>query len=43
MDELNKLNAKVVKARLMGADNVEELEKEYNEEKKRFDEYGSVS
>lgn len=43
MDELNKLNAKVVKARLMGADNLEELEKEYNKEKKRFDEYGSVS
>jgi hypothetical protein len=43
MDELNKLNAKVVKARLMGADNLEELENEYNKEKKRFDECGSVS
>jgi len=40
-DELNRLNAKVVKARLMGADNVEELEQEYEKEKKRSDEHGS--
>jgi hypothetical protein len=43
VDELNKLNAKVVKARLMGAPNLEELEKEYEKEKKRADEYGTVS
>jgi hypothetical protein len=42
MDELNKLNAKVVKARLMGAANLEELEKEYEKEKKRADNYGTV-
>ncbi|KAH8550809.1 CwfJ C-terminus 1-domain-containing protein-like protein [Umbelopsis sp. PMI_123] len=42
VDELNKLNAKVVKARLMGAPNLEELEKEYEKEKKRADEYGTT-
>jgi hypothetical protein len=41
-DELNKLNAKVMKAKLMGAHNVAELEKEYEEEKKRADEHGTV-
>ncbi|CAM0136619.1 Pre-mRNA-splicing factor cwf19 [Umbelopsis sp. WA50703] len=40
-DELNKLNAKVMKAKLMGAHNVAELEKEYEEEKKRADEHGT--
>lgn len=41
-DELNRLNAKVMKAKLMGADNVAELEKEYEVEKKKADEYGTV-
>ncbi|CEI92892.1 hypothetical protein RMCBS344292_07139 [Rhizopus microsporus] len=36
-DQLNKLNAKLVKARLIGADNVAELEKEYEEELQRFE------
>ncbi|KAI8048599.1 CwfJ C-terminus 1-domain-containing protein-like protein [Gilbertella persicaria] len=36
-DQLNKLNAKLVKAKLMGANNVEELEREYQAELDRFE------
>ncbi|KAG1473468.1 hypothetical protein G6F56_000939 [Rhizopus delemar] len=36
-DQLNKLNAKLVKARLMGMGNIEELEKQYNEELEKFE------
>ncbi|KAG0167148.1 hypothetical protein DFQ28_003381 [Apophysomyces sp. BC1034] len=36
-DELNKLNAKLVKAKLMGADNVDELEKEYEIQAQRYE------
>ncbi|KAF7727149.1 hypothetical protein EC973_008010 [Apophysomyces ossiformis] len=36
-DELNMLNAKLVKARLMNADNVEELEREYEIQAKRYE------
>ncbi|CAO3613613.1 unnamed protein product [Cunninghamella blakesleeana] len=37
-DELNKLNAKIVKARIMGDDSeVEELEEEYNRQLKRYE------
>ncbi|KAI9471869.1 MAG: CwfJ C-terminus 1-domain-containing protein-like protein [Benjaminiella poitrasii] len=36
-DQLNKLNAKLVKARLMGSNNLEELEKEYQAELERFE------
>ncbi|KAK4513250.1 uncharacterized protein ATC70_011818 [Mucor velutinosus] len=36
-DQLNKLNSKIVKAKLMGADNVEALEKEYQLELEKFE------
>lgn len=36
-DQLNKLNSKIVKARLMGSDNVEALEKEYQLELEKFE------
>ncbi|KAI8879397.1 hypothetical protein K501DRAFT_336113 [Backusella circina FSU 941] len=36
-DQLNKLNAKVVKAKMMGLPNAEELEQQYNEELERFE------
>ncbi|KAI8331634.1 CwfJ C-terminus 1-domain-containing protein-like protein [Blakeslea trispora] len=36
-DQLNKLNAKLVKAKLMGASNVTELEQEYQTELARFE------
>jgi hypothetical protein len=36
-DQLNKLNAKLVKAKLMGSSNVEALEKEYQTELERFE------
>ncbi|CEP11049.1 hypothetical protein [Parasitella parasitica] len=36
-DHLNKLNAKIVKARLMGADNADALEKEYQLELEKFE------
>lgn len=36
-DQLNKLNAKIVKAKLMGLSNLEELEKEYQTELERFE------
>ncbi|KAI7901005.1 CwfJ C-terminus 1-domain-containing protein-like protein [Cokeromyces recurvatus] len=36
-DQLNKLNAKLVKARLMGSSDLEELEKEYQIELERFE------
>ncbi|KAK4046461.1 Pre-mRNA-splicing factor cwf19 [Microbotryomycetes sp. JL201] len=38
--ELNKLQAKVLKAKLMGLDNATELEQEYERERKRRDEAG---
>ncbi|KAM0790527.1 hypothetical protein ACM66B_003397 [Microbotryomycetes sp. NB124-2] len=38
--ELNKLQAKVLKAKLMGSDNANELEQEYERERKRRDEAG---
>ncbi|KAG2212917.1 hypothetical protein INT46_010473 [Mucor plumbeus] len=36
-DQLNKLNSKIVKARLMGSDNADALEKEYQMELKKFE------
>ncbi|KAI8646313.1 CwfJ C-terminus 1-domain-containing protein-like protein [Parasitella parasitica] len=36
-DQLNKLNSKIVKARLMGSDNVDALEKEYQLELEKFE------
>lgn len=36
-DQLNKLNSKIVKAKLMGSDNVEALEKEYQLELEKFE------
>lgn len=36
-DQLNKLNAKLVKARLMGASNVDQLQKEYDTELEKFE------
>lgn len=36
-DQLNKLNSKIVKAKLMGSDNVEALEKEYQMELEKFE------
>lgn len=36
-DQLNKLNAKLVKAKLMGASNVDQLQQEYDTELKKFE------
>lgn len=36
-DQLNKLNSKIVKAKLMGSSNVEELEREYQAELEKFE------
>lgn len=36
-DQLNKLNSKIVKAKIMGTGNVEQLEKEYQEELDKFE------
>ena len=36
-DQLNKLNAEVLKAKLMGKDNAEELEKEYEKQRILFE------
>lgn len=36
-DQLNKLNSKIVKARLMGSDNADALEKEYQMELEKFE------
>lgn len=41
-DQLNKLNSKIVKAKLMGASNVEELEKEYQAELEKFEQAENV-
>ncbi|EIE80507.1 hypothetical protein G6F55_003340 [Rhizopus delemar] len=42
-DQLNKLNAKLVKARIMGMGDVEALEKEYNNELERFEQAQKAS
>jgi hypothetical protein len=42
-DQLNKLNAAVMKARLMGLPNADELETQYNEELERFEKGDSVA
>lgn len=42
-DQLNKLNAAVMKAKLMGLPNADELETQYNEELERFEKGDSVA